>query len=431
MNIIIGLVIAYINYILLIKDEAKAINLFVILSVIFPRSIVGSIHLSYSYVFFPFLLWWYIKIKKQNILCDYYSLPLYCCLIWTCIVTFISPLFLSEVQPNYISLIGTLKFIIIILILGRCSCINNDYLYILRVIIFANCIAMIAEFFMMQSIGSVETSKIIETLWGATGNNNFRSERVESGFGMSRLFGTFNTSAFPATLSIMGIALFWNELRKNNSYIALLSLLASLLCGMGTASKRFFMGGCLFWLLAIILNCFMGEKKRTKRNTKIIYLVVSFIVVTPLIYSLLKDYLAIDYYLQFLLDRDIQGATESRFGEDTIMSAMISYVKKYWITGLGDVTIENVNVTDSMYYVTLFKSGVIGFAFILSLLFLLLKKAIRKVLPNALIVLAIIVFEFIIGTEFYSDLGALMLAYVVASVRDTRLLTLKSSNSIN
>ena len=407
MSVYLSVLIAICNYYLLNKRENIGIVVFAILSIICPRTNLIGMHLSYSYIFIPFLLVWCI-IKKKNVrFKTRYTTPILLCLLWTVIISFVNSI--TRGYPvNYLSLIGTYKAILVCAILSQTRAIKENYLLIFRFIIIANVCVMVIELYLLQTLGAVGMMQIVEDLWGTTGGDGIRVDEAEN-FGVFRLFGTFATSAYPAILSMIGMTIFWNELRRTNSNIALVSFLCSILCGLGSCSKRFFLGGVLFIVLNLVFNMIFKEKSYTKSNSKTISVIVLLWVALPTVFVFLNDYLALDHYMEFLTNGDIIASTETRFGDDGIVNSMIPVIMNNFITGVGDVAIKNVIVTDSMLYVSMYTSGLIGVFFIVISLLMIYRHIINDN-NDIKILYCIILFEFVIGTSFYSDFGVLLLA---------------------
>ncbi len=156
--------------------------------------------------------------------------------------------------------------------------------------------------------------------------------------------------------------------------------------------------------------------RTSKKDYKLPVVIFFLVFIVVVLYNLLGDVLYLDYYLQFLTEGNIGGSLETRFGEDGAVNAMKAIIAKYWLTGLGEFSIKNVNVTDSQFYCALYKSGILGVALYFGVFGKLALKTIRSKKTYVAIILFLIVFEFFISTEFFSPLGIFLLSYVICSL---------------
>lgn len=271
---------------------------------------------------------------------------------------------------------------------------------------------MAFELYLVNMIGPVSTMTLWEHLWGTTGGEGIRVAEAEE-MGVFRLYGTFTTSAFPATLSMVGIALFWSEMRTKNTWLSFFSLIASLLCGIGATSKRFFLGGTLFFLISFFLTMMLRNKNRHNGISKTGLLICVVAVLAPVLYAGLKDILAIDAYMEYLIKGDLSGSMDTRFGDEGVVNSMIPYIHKYFLTGVGEVIIPNVVVTDSYFYILLYKSGLIGLVFFIFFFLRIIIRVVHLRIITCYIVLGVIILEFFISTEFISDLGLFFESFIL------------------
>lgn len=416
MPFILGLLISVVNYLLLCKNTQKGVVLYCVLLVVCPVTIIGSISIFYSYLSLPFLILWYLRHKRKGVKAIKYIAPLVVLWIWELIATGFSVSIGIVDSVNYFGFIGTIRNIIILLILSKQVDLKEHFITILGAIILINCCAITLELALLQVWSYDAVINTWMSYYGTLGNTGSLEHMLELGT-VGRLHGTFASSAFLGTLSVIGIGCFLMRYFERKQWSDILMMVASLYCGLGSASKRFFLGSVLIVAICILLRFFW--KKRSEKSFDYKFPVFVFTVVATLsvLYSFLNEYLTLDYYLDYLIKGNISGSMDTRFGkEEGIVNSMLPYIKEYWYVGLGEVTIKNVLITDSEFYVTLFKAGIIGllcFIFFWGRLFrsvMLLKDGYVG------IVLAWSMFEFIISTEFSSNLGVLLVGFVLASV---------------
>lgn len=416
MPFILGLLISVVNYLLLCRNTQNGVILYCVLLVVCPVTIIGSISIFYSYLSLPFLILWYLRHTRKGVKAIKYISPLVVLWIWELIATGFSVSIGIVDSVNYFGFIGTIRNIIILLILSKQLDLKEHFITILGVIILINCCAITLELALLQVWSYDAVINTWMSYYGTLGNTGSLEHMLELGT-VGRLHGTFASSAFLGTLSVIGIGCFLMRYFERKQWSDILMIVASLYCGLGSASKRFFLGSVLIVAICILLRFFW--KKRSEKSFDYKFPVFVFTVVATLsvLYSFLNEYLTLDYYLDYLIKGNISGSMDTRFGkEEGVVNSMLPYIKEYWYVGLGEVTIKNVLITDSDLYVTLFKAGIIGllcFVFFWGRLFrsvMLLKDGYVG------IVLYWSMFEFIISTEFSSNLGVLLVGFVFASV---------------
>lgn len=409
MSIFLGVSIALFNFILLCKNRDKGIILYCILLAVCPVSIIGSTSLVYSYVSLPFLIFWYFLYKGYEVK----QFDVLFLLILIYILTIFATVYSSSLgiasEINYISFVGSLKYILIFLVLSRQNVLRERFVIILGAIIIINVCALTLEFMLIQIWSPSQVVELWLRLYGTIGTSGSLNAVMEFGQ-VGRLHGTFASSAFPGTLSMLGIGVYLMRYFKYRDWTSILMLVASLYCGLCSASKRFFLGAVAMVLVCLFLKIMWI--KATKLDLKLPLIIVLFVFITISLYSVLGEYLNLDYYLQYLLEGNFGGSLDTRFGEKGVVNSMRPYIEEYGITGLGDIHIRSVLITDSQFYVSIFKSGYLGLMLHFFIFIRLSSKIYKKKEVIAMVVLFDVIFEFFISTEFYSQLGLLFLAYV-------------------
>lgn len=420
----LGLIIAIINYIVLLKNEEKGLILFSVLFVTCPVTIIGSISLYYSYLFLPFLIIWAIT-HPQN----YYDRPMFVLgplMIYFCI-TMLATAFSSINsigKVNYFSFIGILRYLIILAILSTRKHFQQNFIKILKCIVLINVFAITIELLLLQIWTYDSVVQLWLKLYGTLGNRGSLDSIMEFG-SLGRLQGTFASSAFPGTLSYVGIGMFLLNYFKERKWSSIFMILCSIYIGFASASKRFFLGAVVIVAICMIIKLLWGKNLHSDYKFGIL-LGVAFIAVSYL-YVTLSENLGIEYYADYLLRGDFIGSTETRFGEDGVVNSMIPYIEKYWFFGLGETIIENVLVTDSAFYITLFSTGILGMiAFIVMFVNLIIRAlSIKNV--YVYIILYTIMFEYIISNEFFSSLGIFFLAFATATCNHRKHRSVKTA----
>ena len=415
MPLLLGILIVLVHFWLLSRNEEKGIMLYCILLITCPVTIIGGASIYYSYLSFPFLVLWYITHKKR-VHTVKYLIPLVFVLIWDMLVTIVVSNMNIGHSANYIAFIGTFRNIAILYILSKQPVVKDKFISIIGIVIAINCAAMLVQLTLLQMWGFERMATFWLGYYGTLGSSGSLEYMMELG-ASGRLQGTFASSAFPGTLSVvgLGISLIWYFDQKKWQSIFLMA--ASLFLGFCSSSKRFFLGSVVIITLCLLVCLFWNKRKSKNFDYKLpIFLFIAIIAVYAA-YFFLNDILSIDYYMGFLFEGNFSGSLESRFGEDEgIVNSMIPYIKKYWLTGLGETQINNVLVTDSDFYVSLFKTGIIGlFAYALFFGTLLRKTIVRKE-EYVIIVLSWLIFEFFISTEFATNLGVLFTSFILSSI---------------
>ncbi|EKU88237.1 hypothetical protein [Bacteroides oleiciplenus] len=415
MNIIWGLIISVVNYKLLCKDAAQGIVLFCVLLVCCPVFFWGGLSLQYSYVFLPFLYIWHKKYNK----CNYDIASAMSPFVWVFLLTLFATvlsLTLYNVKGGVaaFAIVGTVKSLFIINVLSKTSVFRDRFIFILTCIILINSVVLCIEFNLLKIWSP---NRVLETwmrLFGNMGNTGSLESTLERGGSIGRLHGTFTTSSLVGSLSMLGIGIFIVKYFQDLRWGSILMVLCSLFVGLCSSSKRFFLGGVAVLVFCLIIRLFWIRTSKKDYKLPVVIFFLAFIVVV--LYNLLGDVLYLDYYLQYLTEGNIGGSLETRFGEDGAVNAMKTIIVKYWLTGLGEFSIKDVNVTDSQFYCTFYKSGILGVALYFGVFYRLALKTIRLKKSYVAIILFLIVFEFFISTEFFSPLGLILLSYVICSL---------------
>lgn len=417
MNIFIGIIISLYNYRLLHRSQNLGMILFCILYVCSPVYYLGNIQLSYGYVFLPFLLLWYYRYGTKDNKVGFILIPLICITLIVIVSSFIS-IGLYGINGNiqWFSIIGTIRCLITLYILAKSNILRKNFFRIIKCIILINVFAMSLELYLFLTIGPIETMRHWEELYGTLGNTGSIEQSIESGT-YGRLHGTFLTSAFPGTLSMTGIGLFLIKYFKDRTWGSFFMILASVYIGLCSSSKRFFLGATFIVLFCILIKKVCMRKRKIEYDYKLPLVIFIFIILLTLSYEYLNEFLALDYYAEYLTSGNFSSSLDSRFSKNNgVVNSMIPYIRHYWLTGVGDIEIKNVNVTDSEFYCALFKSGicsiVLYFLIFIQLFILCISK--RDVFSS--IILFVIFFEFFISTEFYSHLGIIFLSFVISQL---------------
>lgn len=420
MPFILGLLISLANYLLLCKNTQKGVILYCILLVVCPVTKIGDISIYYSYLSLPFLILWYLLHHKKGVKSLRYVMPLIVLWIWEIIATGYSVTTGIVGSVNYFGFVGLLRNIIILLILSKQIVLKDYFLTILLSIILINCFAISLELALLQVWSYEKVINVWLSFYGTLGNTGSLEHMLEFG-SVGRLHGTFASSAFLGTLSVIGIGCFLMRYFERKQWLDIVMVFASLYLGLGSASKRFFLGGVLIVAVCLILRFLWKKKTENSFDYKFPVSVLVVIIAFTTLYAFLNEYLTLDYYLDYLLTGNVGGALESRFGDDEgVVNSMIPYIQEYWYIGLGEITIKNVLITDSDFYVTLFKAGIIGLICFVFFWWNLFRSV--TMLRNGYvgIVLVWCMFEFVISTEFYSSLGVLLISFILASICNKR-----------
>ena len=398
MNLYLGAILTLFNYFLLKKRQEYGIVLFCILLVVSPVIWVGSISLAYSYFFWPFLTLWYFShsYKSRGITQIIWFMML--SLMWSVIISIFTYSLGIADKINYIAIIGTFKWICIIAIISRQLIVKEKLIEILSVILIINLIVCFLELLLFNLLSPSNTIQLWMQLYGTIGNTG-SLEAVSELDHVGRLHGTFPSSSYLGSLSMLGIGIFLVNYFKTKSWASIFMLSVSMVCGLCSSSKRFFLGGVVIALLCLVIKHFWI--KSNKPDYKLPVIIFMSVIILLIMYSFLSQYLGLDYYLDFLIQGNFSGALETRFGEDGAVQDMRTYNARYWLTGLGEVTIKDVGVTDSQFYVTIFKTGIFGMCCHLCILAKLAKNTINIRNCYATVVVFCIMFEFVISTLFY------------------------------
>jgi len=420
MNGLIGITVLFYNWYVINRNRERGIVLYCVLALVLPVSYIFGVPVDYELLSFPVIVLLLLSKSSGRISVRYEYIAWTCWFIWMFIITVSSLLLMGkDAEIGWLSILGFLRCIIIITFLYKEPSFRKKFADIIRIVIFINVIAVTLELVLALLISDAYVIETRAQLYGTLGNAGALLGYVSSGR-LDRFFGTFESSAFLGILSILGIFILGNEYGKGKTKarkIDFVAIIGSVYLGVMCSSKRFYLG-----IVAMSLFYFFVRSRLSHTKPKIsrgaisrtVLLIVSGLVAFFVFYSYIKDRVAGAYYLGLLLKGRFMESLSSRFGENGAVSAMRNIIESYPITGVGNISINGVNITDSMLYVVLYMTGRIGLFFMAIFFVLLLRHVVRQKNIIGYIVYAVVLFEFVISTAFYSTLGIILLAYALS-----------------
>jgi hypothetical protein len=237
----------------------------------------------------------------------------------------------------------------------------------------------------------------------------------------TRLTGTFANTAPAGYFFLLVLGIHLVDYTMTRSRYAALIIVVSVICGIATVSKTFYVGFPILLLINFVLYWIMKGKEKTHiRGLDLKKPVIIVMAVLGIIFFLnfTSDKLSTAYYIENIR---LTNIFSSRYNEQTgNLIETIDVIKDNLFIGVGATRISNEFVGDSLYVSILHGTGVLGLITISILMVKLIITNIRKVnRQNLLLLFCILMVGFAVPTLF-NILGIIILAFNELNLRNTR-----------
>lgn len=412
----IGTAILIFNLYVLNRNRENGIILYCVLILVCPSSYFGDYSIGYDWVSFPIVILMLMENYSINRSIQIASWIWINWFFWLIGVTFSNYNIISN-EINWFGIIGLVKYFCIFLLLSSERWFHKNFLIIISIIIWINVIACGFQYIFSVLISDAWVLEVQRYLYGTVGNWGAMQAELEVGR-ITRFYGTFPSSAYLGILSIVGLYGFWHKYTQERRAYYYLLIISCLFLGIVSSTKRFYLG---FWVLGVyylLITKFSKQKSPSKdivRNRACIYnKFISIIfggLAAILFFVFFKDRIG-TYYISFLLNMDFARAFYTRFSDIGVVAMMRPYIYHYPIAGVGNLLIDGVRVTDSLLYMTLFWSGVVGLAIMILFFVCLFKNVVQEKDLFKYLIFGGMLIEFVISTMVWSPLGIIFLSYL-------------------
>lgn len=338
-DLIIYILIA-INILLYFNNNKNGRNMYLFLSIVAPVLSLGG-GISYDIIFFPLFIFFEISIFR---LCKKDLLIIFYLFIYI-LSTFISSIF-NSIDIMYVSLFGTIRFAMLLLILSHKNDIYESLIDITKYALIINFIIIIGQYKIpifseiSYNFYMKESSLALKSLYEARGAV------------FSRCTGTFNNIAPAGFFFLISYMLCLFEPFKFNKYY----LMATIFCGFLTTSKLFIIGLIIGTIIYICFKLIYNDYNIGLLSYKQIIL-FSFLTL-----FLLNYFYQNNIYFKYYFDQVLIGNVfTSRYSaSDGVLMDMFFVFKKNYLIGIGATNIFGEFVGDSTYISLLHSVGIIG-----------------------------------------------------------------------
>lgn len=263
--------------------------------------------------------------------------------------------FYSTVQAT----LGAMKNLLLIITICKCSqkySIQSTLKTIFNTLSIITILNFAAS---LLQLTSVEIGKKIVCFRNEPLSISFMQDVVQWG-SFSRCFGIMNYPMMLGILSLFCFSYFWYY-RKGNGGVRLVLLLLSFACGVFSASKTFWIGMLCLTIVAALLN-YRFAKKISETLIFILAVTVLGILISVFydeIGVILGKYLGANFAWYWGSLKNIGGVFSTRYSlsEATVLSFMPSFIKDYWLMGVGPSSIAGEQAIDSALYAIIHHGG--------------------------------------------------------------------------
>lgn len=235
-------------------------------------------------------------------------------------------------------------------------------------------------------LNSVQIGSYIVGLLGSEETISYLEAITKYGY-FTRCFGIMDTPMGLGLVSLFSAA-FFLIVPKKISIRNYLFLVASVYCGVCSASKIFWLGMCI-----LIVMVFFKEK-RNVRGYIVRLLVLIVIVLVFVCYDKIDGIIRTSlgstyaYYWQYL-KKPFEVFATRYSNESVFLGFMPSFMKKYWLIGVGPSSIMGERAIDSAFVNILHDGGIIGLLIVVAF-YLRLFQFNRK--NNVIVIMLVLLF---------------------------------------
>lgn len=411
MNVYWGLGLVLANSIIGIFGKRKlALLIYITLAIIAPITNIFGAKVSYEILgFFPLLFFYLISKKSRKVskisiyLISYFSIFI--------LSTLVSNLIHSP-RNEFLAIFGVARMILLFLIFIDDTKNLNIIKKALQIALFTNILAMIMQFILPNAV------EIFNKLYVKESSTAISWFLQVGRF--TRLTGTFTNTAPAGYFFLVVLAIHLVEYTKTRSKFNAVIIIVSLIGGLATVSKTFYIGCPILLLANFIL--YTSMKSKEKNSVKgLDFKKPAIIIITVLGIILFNNFtsnkLSTSYYIENL---GLSKIFVSRYSAQSgVLMETIDVIKDNLLIGVGATKISNEFVGDSLYVSILHGTGLLGLIIIGFLMIKLTLTNIKKANRQNLLLLVCILMIGFATTTLFNILGMLVLAFVELNQNNT------------
>lgn len=372
MSIYIGIVVAIMNAAIYLKESKKGLILYILLSYCVPLSAPGNAKVSYEILgFIGIMFVWILKIcRHEFILKKYYICPMIYMIIYS-IATILSAL-VHHCTVQWTVLSGAFRMVCLFVIFTQETWQTKLWEYLLRIIVLWNTAAVFIQVLFPASFDFFSVYYIKNETWMR------RLFTLTWGHKYARAFGMTSTPSILSYLCTIGTVFFLCKCIDRDSKIRdYVFFTFTLICGISTATKAFFLGTLVcFLVLAVCILFFTKKDGRsylfwTKEKTRASGMIILAVCLAGYFFD--ARGIMVSGYLK--KSTDIVTALETRYdlgipdqedeSRDSPQTAMkqVQVLNPFEILiGVGATTPYGEAVQDSEWFMIIHNTGIAGLA---------------------------------------------------------------------
>ncbi|MDD3228845.1 MAG: hypothetical protein PHE09_06455 [Oscillospiraceae bacterium] len=193
-------------------------------------------------------------------------------------------------------------------------------------------------------------------------------------------------------------------------------IILNIVCGFFAASKTFIVGFAVLLLLQLILQFYfkgIGIKSLLAFGIIVVLLLAS-IVFFDEIYTFIAEHIGGNYARYWGFLKNASGIFKSRYSSSAeYLSYMPEFLKKFWLFGVGPVSLLNEGVLDSAPYVILHSGGVVA---LIAIAYYYIFHLIKSLQKRDMLTFMLITFILITGTGFQTWIASDASTWVLMSI---------------
>lgn len=452
--ILVNVIVAFCNSYIYFKDWKKGLFIYCILACLWPLTRIGNIILSYEILGFCFLLpsVFFRFLRFRDII---WRKEIFLYIIWVIyilVVTLVSVL-RHGANINFILIFSYFRYCILLLLFLQENIAKNYLKYFFEILVPINFIVCLIQAYIPGSYIVfcnlyVKRQDIIPHIEANAGN-------------YGRLYGTFSICTQLSIFALMA-TVFYSVyyLFKNNSAKTLLYLIISIIIGIGSASKMYFLGSFVL-ILYLICGIMLVKIVNIAKRKRVIFLkkvdLMKFIQICCGI--LLIVFCTITFsksvYIKYYWDASFANFTKSMgnrfagitnfeepddseidsqllpFDESTGTTVdMLSSLDKIdRIIGVGATRPYNEFVGDSEWLMLYHHSGIVGICILSIWILLIVFHCLKNMQVDTTIYICLIILGAIGLLLISSIIGIMILSYIIANQKNKEWLELLFSEN--
>lgn len=399
------------NTVVCLRRPRVGVALYALLALTAPHAAVAGVKLQYEIAALPFVLPAFFfgtpRFRRGR---RYGFLGAYLVLITASTIV---SLLKYNASVEWIRYAGQVRWLVLIALFVECL----DRRWVEVVFLGALLINVVVA---VVQVASPETVDVFLQLYGRESQGVL--QRYASQGTISRAMGTMESPVNLGALSLLGFALGSARLlRRGRERVAWTLIVASVVCGLVSLTKTFYLGAPLLVIVILFLGLLPTHLTEYVRPGRISRLSVNGLIAVALAAGiaygavwLRRMGLSVTYYASFLFSP--REAFATRYDEaGGVLATTLDVIADNWLLGVGMTTPAEEFIGDSAYVVLLHHGGLVGLALFVAGLAALLRQIVRYRRWFDLVVLAGLVVAGVGVPLVFYLMGALTVAYLLSN----------------